>query len=122
MSGPSLRTIVQAAVWSTIFLVSAASCRGSSDGTGGTGGASTSGSGGSAGAPRAGSWSCATAAGVCSCVAVGDETQKYDECPSSPCCFESGPGRCNCLAPGAALGCEALGQALGKTKAVERCP
>jgi hypothetical protein len=60
--------------------------------------------------------------GICSCVEVGEETQKHDECPRSACCFESGPGRCNCLVDGGSLSCEELGKALGKTKAVERCP
>jgi hypothetical protein len=121
--GPSLRTIVQAASWSTIFLVSLASCRGSSGSTSdGAGGAPPSASGGAAGGPGSGSWSCSTTLGICSCVELGAEIQKRDECPRSSCCFESGPGRCNCVVDGGALGCEELGKALGKTKAVERCP
>lgn len=118
-----LRKIVQAAVWSTIFLVGLAACRGSDEGASdGTGGATSSASGGAAGSSRSGSWSCGTAAGVCTCVELGEEIQKRDQCPRSACCFESGPSRCSCRLEGAGLDCAELAESLGSTRRVDRCP
>ncbi len=87
-----------------------------------TTGAATSGGAGQAGAPGAPStWSCGSAAGVCTCTVVEGNIQRQN-CPASDCCFRDPTGDCTCRLAAPAPECEALMASFDATEPVPTCP
>jgi hypothetical protein len=72
--------------------------------------------------PAAFGWKCATAAGVCTCRDVGDESIERESCPASPCCFTSESGTCSCRLETAPASCAALRSALLAVTLRDHCP
>jgi len=68
-------------------------------------------------------WSCATAAGVCSCVEVGGQLDvAANRCAASDCCFVDVFGGCSCVLATASMSCAALFDALAGEREVSSCP